>query len=186
MKRSALLLLFFQKDFFLGGANPVKGAQAIAERAFPLLQCFRDHGGLHIHSQLENRNNGLDYCRPSTEGIRIADIVAHYEGEPIVHVPVLDAFASGELAGLLAKWKVCRLILCGLPTEAVINTVQSANLLGLEIIVCSDACAFDEGLDTDRLGCSWMNVEQVLAQLSMERFDEEKKNSLGSKPGFTV
>lgn len=186
MKKTALILLFFQKDFFPDGANPVDGAQALAERASPLLQCFRDHGGLHIHAQLENRNNGLGYCRPSTEGIRISDIVAHYEGEPIVHVPVYDAFASGELADLLAGCDVRRLVLCGLPSVAIAETVQSAVKLGLDIILCSDACAFDIGMDMDGAGLSTMKVEQLIGQLSLERIDEERHRRSGYQPGFSV
>ena len=167
MKSTALLLMYFQKDFFDGGKAPIHGAGAAAKAAGNLLQCFRDHNGCHIHIQLENRNNGLHYCQPSTEGIRIHDDVAHYEGEPIVHTSTMNAFTTEDLDTVLKARKIERLIFCGLHETALSVSLSTAKSKGYEVWLCSEASS--DALDDVFGNVPRLGVDSILARLAAEQ-----------------
>ena len=49
--RTALLVIDIQKDYFPGGRYPLVNPLEAAKNAYMLLQCFREHGGYHVHTQ---------------------------------------------------------------------------------------------------------------------------------------
>jgi len=49
--KTALIIIDVQKDYFPGGRYPLVNPEAAAKNAYMLLQCFREHGGYHVHIQ---------------------------------------------------------------------------------------------------------------------------------------
>ena len=140
--KTALLLIDIQNDYFPGGKMELEGALQAGARAGELLQCFREHGGQHIHIQHESRRPGATFFIPGTDGIRIHDLVAHFEEEPIVHKTFPNSFRETNLLEMLREWGTERLVICGMMTHMCVDaTVRAAADLGFQVIIVEDACA---------------------------------------------
>lgn len=139
---TTLLLIDIQNDYFPGGKMELEGAVQAAKKAAALLQCFREHGGHHIHIQHESRKPNATFFIPGTDGIRIHDLVAHFEDEPIVHKQFPNSFRQTDLYDQLRERNTRRLIICGMMTHLCVDaTVRAAADLGFEVVVAADACA---------------------------------------------
>jgi nicotinamidase-related amidase len=139
---TALLIIDIQNDYFPGGKMELEGALAAGQKAGALLQCFREHGGKHIHIQHESRRTGATFFIPGTDGIRIHDCVAHFEGEPIVHKQYPNSFRETDLLQQLKSWNIERVVICGMMTHMCVDaTVRAAADFGFQVIVVEDACA---------------------------------------------
>lgn len=139
---SALLVIDVQNDYFPGGKMELEGALAAGQNAGLLLQCFREHGGQHIHIQHESLRPGATFFLPGTPGIRIHDSAPHYVGEPIVYKHFPNAFRETNLLEILRGWQTRRLVICGMMTHMCVDaTVRAAADLGFEIWLAADACA---------------------------------------------
>lgn len=140
--KTALILIDIQKDYFPGGKHPLVHPLEAAKNAYMLLQCFREHGGYHIHTQHISRKPGATYFISGERGTDIHDSAAHFEGEPIVYKHEPNAFLNTNLLELLKSWQVERLVICGMSTHlAVEATARAASDLGFQVIVAEDACA---------------------------------------------
>ena len=139
---TALLVIDIQNDYFPGGKMELEGALAAGQKAGALLQCFREHGGQHIHIQHESRKPGATFFIPGTDGIRIHDLVAHFEGEPIVHKQYPNSFRETNLLEMLKNWGTERVVICGMMTHMCVDaTARAAADFGFQVIVAEDACA---------------------------------------------
>lgn len=139
---TALLLIDIQNDYFPGGKMELEGPLEAARRAAALLQCFRQHGGRHLHIQHESTRPGATFFLRGTPGIAIHDSVAHFEGEPLVVKHYPNAFRETHLLQLLRDWDIQRLVLCGMMTHMCVDaTVRAAADFGFQVIVAADACA---------------------------------------------
>ncbi len=139
---TALLIIDIQNDYFPGGKMELEGAMEAGQKAGALLQCFREHGGQHIHIQHESRKPGATFFVPGTDGIRIHDLVAHFETEPIVHKQYPNSFRETNLLEQLKSWETERVVICGMMTHMCVDaTVRAAADLGFQVIVIEDACA---------------------------------------------
>jgi nicotinamidase-related amidase len=142
MLRTALILIDFQKDYFPGGKYPLVHPLEAAKKAYMLLQCFREHGGYHVHIQHISRKPDAAYFISGDRGTDIHDSVAHFEGEPIVYKHEPDAFSNPELLPLLKSWGIERLVITGMMTHLDVNvTARAAHDLGFQVIIAEDACA---------------------------------------------
>jgi nicotinamidase-related amidase len=140
--KTALLIIDIQNDYFPGGKMELEGALEAGQKAGALLQCFREHGGQHIHIQHESRKPGATFFIPGTDGIRIHDLVAHFEGEPIVHKQFPNSFRETNLLEILKGWGTERVVICGMMTHMCVDaTVRAAADFGFQLIVVEDACA---------------------------------------------
>ncbi len=140
--KTALLIIDIQNDYFPGGKMELEGAKEAGQKAGALLQCFREHGGQHIHIQHEARKPGATFFIPGTDGIRIHDLVAHFEGEPIVHKQYPNSFRDTNLLEQLKHWETERVLICGMMTHMCVDaTVRAAADFGFQVIVVEDACA---------------------------------------------
>jgi nicotinamidase-related amidase len=81
--KTALLVIDIQKDYFPGGKYPLVKPEAAAKNAYMLLQCFREHGGHHVHIQHISLEPDATFFIKGDHGSDIHDLVAHFEGEPI-------------------------------------------------------------------------------------------------------
>ena len=143
--KTALLLLDFQKDHFPGGKHPLANALEAAKRAYMILQCFREHGGRHVHIQHISQEPDATFFISGDRGTDIHDSVAHFEGEPIVYKHEPNAFRNTELLELLRSWEIERIVVCGMMTHLDVDaTVRAASELGFQVVVAEDACATRE------------------------------------------
>ena len=139
---TALLIIDIQKDYFPGGKMELVEPLAAAKKAYALLQCFREHGGHHIHIQHISKSPKATFFISGDRGTDIHDSVAHFEGEPIVYKHYPNAFRETTLLETLREWQVERVVICGMMTHMCVDaTVRAAADLGFEVILVSDACA---------------------------------------------
>src|SRR5512147_522016 len=140
--KTALLIIDIQKDYFPGGKYPLVDPLEAAKKAYMILQCFREHGGHHVHIQHISRKPNAAFFVPGERGTDIHDAVAHFEGEPIVYKHEPNAFLHTDLLELLQSWEIERVVITGMMTHMCVDaTARAAADLGFQVIVAEDACA---------------------------------------------
>jgi len=140
--KTALLVIDIQKDHFPGGKLPLVNALEAAQKAYMLLQCFREHTGYHIHIQHISKKQDAAYFISGDRGTDIHDSAAHFEGEPIVYKHEPNAFLNTELLALLKSWEIERVVITGMMTHLDVDaTARAAADLGFQVIIAEDACA---------------------------------------------
>ena len=140
--KTALLVIDIQKDYFPDGKFPLVNPEAAAKKAYELLQCFREHNGHHVHVQHISLEPDATFFIRGDSGSDIHDLVAHFEGEPIVYKHEPNSFLNTELLDLLKGWEIERVVVCGMMTHMCVDaTARAASDLGFELIVAEDACA---------------------------------------------
>ena len=142
MLKTALLVIDIQNDYFPGGKYPLVNPLEAAQKAYMILQCFREQGGYHIHIQHVSKKRDATFFISGDRGTDIHDSVAHFEGEPIVYKHEPNAFLNTNLLELLRGWEIERLIITGMMTHMCVDaTARAASDLGFQIILAEDACA---------------------------------------------
>ncbi|MEW5830139.1 MAG: cysteine hydrolase family protein, partial [Chloroflexota bacterium] len=140
--KTALLLIDIQKDYFPGGKMPLVEPLAAAQKAYALLQCFREHGGPTVHIQHVSTRPDATFFLPGERGADIHDAVAHFEGEPLVIKHFPNSFRETNLLDMLKDWQTGRLVICGMMTHMCVDaTVRAAADLGFQVLLAADACA---------------------------------------------
>ncbi len=140
--KTALLVIDIQKDYFPGGKFPLVEPLAAAQNAYALLQCFREHGGHHVHIQHISLKPDATFFIKGDEGSDIHDSVAHFEGEPIVYKHYPNAFRETNLLEMLQGWGVERVVITGMMTHMCVDaTARAAADFGFKLIIAEDACA---------------------------------------------
>ncbi|MEP7135320.1 MAG: cysteine hydrolase family protein [Chloroflexota bacterium] len=140
--KTALLIIDIQKDYFEGGKYPLVNPLDAAKNAYMLLQCFREHGGRHIHIQHISLKPDAAFFIKGDVGSDIHDAVAHFEGEPIVYKHYPNSFRETELLTILKEWGIERVVITGMMTHMCVDaTARAAADFGFQVIVAEDACA---------------------------------------------
>jgi nicotinamidase-related amidase len=140
--KTALLIIDIQKDYFPGGKYPLVNPLAAAKKAYELLQCFREHGGRHVHIQHISLKPDAKFFIRGDEGSDIHDAVAHFEGEPIVYKHYPNSFRETNLLEILKEWETERVVIAGMMTHMCVDaTARAAADFGFKVIVAEDACA---------------------------------------------
>jgi nicotinamidase-related amidase len=140
--KTALLVIDIQKDYFPGGKFPLVNPEEAAKNAYMLLQCFREHGGRHIHIQHIALKPDAPFFVRGTEGSDIHDSAAHFEGEPIVYKHYPNSFRETNLLEMLKEWGIERVVITGMMTHMCVDaTARAAADFGFKVIVAEDACA---------------------------------------------
>jgi len=140
--KTALIIIDVQKDYFPGGKYPLVNPLEAAQKAHMILQCFREHGGHHVHIQHISLESDATFFISGDRGTDIHDSVAHFEGEPIVYKHEPNSFLNTNLLELLQSWETERVIICGMMTHMCVDaTARAASDLGFPVIVAEDACA---------------------------------------------
>ena len=139
---TALLIIDIQKDYFHGGKFPLVNPEEAAKRAYQLLQCFREHGGHHVHIQHISLKPDATFFIKGESGSDIHDLVAHFEGEPIVYKHYPNSFRETNLLEMLKGWGVERVVITGMMTHMCVDaTARAATDFGFQVIIAEDACA---------------------------------------------
>lgn len=140
--KTALLVIDIQKDYFPGGKMELTGPLEAAQKAYMLLQCFREHNGRHVHIQHIALKPDAPFFVRGSEGSDIHDAVAHFEGEPIVYKHYPNSFRETNLLEMLKRWGIERVVISGMMTHMCVDaTARAAADLGFEVWVAADACA---------------------------------------------
>jgi nicotinamidase-related amidase len=140
--QTALLVIDIQNDYFEGGKYPLVNPLGAAKKAYQLLQCFREHGGHHIHIQHISLKPDAAFFVKGDRGSDIHDAVAHFEGEPIVYKHYPNAFRETNLLDLLKERGIERVVITGMMTHMCVDaTARAAADFGFQVIVAEDACA---------------------------------------------
>lgn len=137
---STLVIVDIQNDYFEGGAFPLVGPGAAAERARSLLEGFRRAGLPVVHVQHVWDAPDAVFMRPGTPGVQIHPLVAPAEGEPVVTKAHPNAFRETSLREVLGEAE--SLVVCGMMSSMCVDaTVRAAADLGYAVTVAADACA---------------------------------------------
>ena len=140
--KTALLVIDIQKDYFPGGKMELVNPEVAAQKAYTLLQCFREHGGTHVHIQHVSLRPDATFFISGDRGTDIHDLTAHFEGEPLVQKHFPNSFRETNLLELLRGWEVERVVITGMMTHMCVDaTARAAADLGFQVIVVADACA---------------------------------------------
>lgn len=142
MMKTALLIIDIQKDYFPGGKFPLVNPLEAAQKAYMILQCFREHDCPHVHIQHISTKPNATFFISGERGTDIHDSVAHFEGEPIVYKHEPNSFLNTNLLELLKSWEVERVVITGMMTHMCVDaTARAASDLGFQVIIAEDACA---------------------------------------------
>lgn len=149
-----LVIIDIQRDYFPGGAYPLVGADAAADRAAELLAAVRCAGGRIVHVRHESREEGATMLVPGTPGGEPDPRVAESGGEPVVHKTFPNAFLETGLQDLLGDAAASDLVVVGMMSSMCVDaTVRAAVDLGYRVTVGADACAApDLEFDGTRIG----------------------------------
>lgn len=140
--KTALLIIDIQKDYFPGGKFPLVEPLAAAQKAYLLLQCFREHAGRHIHIQHISLKPDAAFFIKGDSGSDIHDSAAHFEGEPIVYKHYPNSFRETNLLEMLKEWKIERVVITGMMTHMCVDaTTRAATDFGFKVVIVEDACA---------------------------------------------
>ena len=140
--KTALLVIDIQNDYFPGGKMELVNPLEAAQKAYTILQCFREHGGYHAHIQHISKKPDATFFIPGDRGTDIHDSVAHFEGEPIVYKHFPNSFRETNLLDLLKDWGIERVIITGMMTHMCVDaTARAAADLGFQVWIAEDACA---------------------------------------------
>jgi nicotinamidase-related amidase len=140
--KTALLIIDIQNDYFPGGKYELAEPLAAAQRAYRLLQCFRESAGHHVHIQHISNEPDASFFLPGERGTDVHDSVAHFEDEPIVYKHFPNSFRETNLLDLLKGWGIERVVITGMMTHMCVDaTARAAADLGFDVIVAADACA---------------------------------------------
>ena len=140
--KTALLVIDIQKDYFPGGKYPLVNPLEAAQKAYMILQCFRESGNHHVHIQHISLEPDATFFVSGDRGTDIHDSVAHFEGEPIVYKHEPNSFLNTSLLELLRSWEIERVVITGMMTHMCVDaTARAASDFGFQVIIAEDACA---------------------------------------------
>lgn len=139
-RRTALVLVDFQDEFFHGGLA-LPDAGAARDHAALLLAWARAAGLQVVHVRNVTRPHSRLFA-PESPHSAIVEALAPRPGELVVTKPTGGAFTRTDLESQLRERGVDTLVIAGLMTHlAVAMTAQDAAVFGFQVIVVADACA---------------------------------------------
>jgi nicotinamidase-related amidase len=136
------VIVDIQNDYFPGGAYPLVGPEAAAERAAELLAHFRASGEPIVHIQHVWDAPDATFMRPGTHGVEINEAVAPLADEPVLLKGSPNSFLGTDLEQRIRDAAVDDVVIVGMMTSMCVDsTVRAAADLGFAVSVASDACA---------------------------------------------
>ena len=138
----ALVIIDIQNDYFPGGAHPLVGSVAAAERASAVLAAFREAGDPVVHIQHVWDAPDASFMRPGTAGGEIHPLVAPAGDEPVLRKAEPNAFVGTSLEDTLRSLAPDELVVLGMMSSMCVDsTVRAAADLGFAVTLVHDACA---------------------------------------------
>ncbi|WP_394148440.1 isochorismatase family protein [Shewanella atlantica] len=141
-KRTALILVDLQNDYFPGGRFELENPVASTQKAKDILTHFRAKQLPVIHIQHIFESENAPFFAPDTSGIEIASSVAPLKGEPVIVKHHIDSFIDTALEQTLVELGIEKLVIVGAMAQACVQTIcRSATNKGYLCEVISDAIA---------------------------------------------
>lgn len=142
MKKTALIVVDIQNDYFPGGKFEQEGAEAAAKNSAKAMAEFRAKQLPVIHIRHENLQEAAGFFLPGTAGAKIHNDVVPIEGEKVIVKHFPNSFRKTDLEQQLRSLDVERVVIVGMMTLMCIDaTSRAANDLGFEVVVLHDCCA---------------------------------------------
>ncbi len=142
MKKSGLLLIDIQNDYFPGGKMELEGMEQAALNARKLLDFFRMRSFPVFFIRHVSSNRGASFFLPGTEGCEIHASVSPAGGEDVVVKHHPNAFRETDLAERIRKSGADHLVAAGMMTHMCVDaTVRAATDMGFSCWTAEDACA---------------------------------------------
>jgi len=147
-KNTALLLIDFQNDYFAGGKYPQHGVDVLLPRLRQVIGAAKA-ARMPIIAIRHLGSTAAPFFNEGSEGAQL-----HQELHPtqeeigwIVDKRHADSFRNTELAELLQKLRVKRLLLAGMMTQnCITHTALSPWGTELDMVVLEDLCAAPDPL----------------------------------------
>jgi nicotinamidase-related amidase len=147
--KTALLLLDFQQEFFLGALQLPDAASAL-EHAKALLSWARREHVLVVHVQQLAKQPDSPVFRAGSAQVERASALALDKNDWLITKSAAGAFTRTDLDARLRERGIRSLVIAGLMTHlAVDSSARDATLLGYSVIVASDATATRDLPSTD-------------------------------------
>lgn len=142
LRKTALILIDIQNDYFPGGKNELHGSLEAGSQAGRLLEHFRRLGWDIIHIQHLSTRPGARFFLPGTTGAEIHASVQPLANETIIQKHYPNSFRETGLLEHLQTNQVNRLVIAGMMTHMCVDaTTRAAFDFGFECLVAADACA---------------------------------------------
>jgi nicotinamidase-related amidase len=133
---TALLVIDMQVGLF-GADTPRHDAEGVVHRINTLARAVRREGETVIFIQHDGPPG--DVFEPGREGWKMLPSLEREEGDLVVHKRACDAFYETDLAEVLNKRRVTRLLVTGCATDFCVDTtVRAAASRNYEIVVVED------------------------------------------------
>ena len=141
-KKTALVMIDIQNDYFERGKWELVGAKEAAKQAQMILKQFRDKDLPIIHVQHVSMRPDAIFFLPDTEGVEIHQSVTPVANEKVIVKHSPNSFINTTLFESLQAESITHLVICGMMTNMCVDaTTRAAKDLGFECTVISDACA---------------------------------------------
>ncbi len=142
MKPAVLLIIDVQNDYFIGGKNPLSGAEKAVENVAGLLSHFRKQNLPRIFMQHVSKQPGAGFFAIGTQGVEIYPSIQPETDEKVIQKQVPNSFHETGLYDYIKSLNIGRIVICGMMTHMCVDaTVRAAKDLGFEVLVITDACA---------------------------------------------
>lgn len=142
MKKTALLIVDIQNDYFPGGNFEQEGAETAADKAALVLDHFRKNDMPVIHIRHESLGEDAGFFIPGTQGAEIHQSVLPHESETVILKHFPNSFRETGLETTLRNLGTERVVIVGMMTLMCIDaTARASKDLGFEVVVISDGCA---------------------------------------------
>ena len=142
MKKTALLLVDIQNDYFAGGKMKLHQMEAASINAALLLSFFRKNNLPVVHVQHFSVKSGASFFIPDTIGVEIHSSVLPLKNEPIVPKNFPNSFRQTNLLEILKTHEIDELVVCGAMSHICIDTTTRAAFdLGYQVTLIHNACA---------------------------------------------
>jgi len=162
-KRTALILVDLQNDYFSRGRFELENTETAAKQAKSLLTHFRAQELPVIHIQHIFKDENAPFFTANSKGVEIEASVMPIEGEPVVIKHQIDSFIDTSLEQTLVELGIERLVIVGAMAQACVQTIcRSATNKGYLCEVVSDAIAAPKLAYAE---CDFSGAELVAANL---------------------
>ncbi|MGH1427620.1 MAG: cysteine hydrolase family protein [Arenicella sp.] len=142
MKKTALILIDIQNDYFQGGALPLVGAEQSAAKSSDLLALYRANKQPIIHIQHETIDPSRGFMLPETKGQKIHDLVAPSGDETVFTKHYPNSFWLTGLESYLKERDIQHIVLAGMMTHMCVSATARVGMeRGFQVTLMKDACA---------------------------------------------
>jgi nicotinamidase-related amidase len=144
-KRSAVIVVDLQNDYFPGGRWALHNTESASANAAKVIVAARESGDLVVHIRHEVVSDAAPFFTPGSDGARTHESVKALDGEQVVVKHQVNSFRDTKLKELLDDNKIENVIVCGAMSNMCVDAVtRAAHDYGFKVSVIHDACACRE------------------------------------------